>query len=124
MGQYHILANLSNGEYVHPHSLGMGLKQYEHTLFKGDLAHAMYLLTMTSPMRGGGDWQGFEGISGRWAGDIVVILGDYTEDSDIPEIPNLGSKYGWFCEFGTNISDKVGAALEQVVERTKHWIVV
>jgi hypothetical protein len=119
MGQYHILANLSNGEYVDPHSLGMGAKQYEHTLFAGDIAHAMYLLTMTSVARGGGDWPNIEGVSGRWAGDRVVVLGDYTEDSDIPDIPNLGSKYGWFLDEGTNISEQVGEALRAVVEPVK-----
>ena len=87
MGQYHILVNVDKKEKVEPHGLGLGLKQYEHTgNFEGTLADAMYILMMTSPARGGGDFPATE-ISGRWKGDRVLILGDYTEDSDIPSIP-------------------------------------
>ena len=116
MGQYHILVNLDNYEYVHPTTLSGGCKQYEHTLYKGDLAHAMYLLTMTSPYRGGGDWPATS-VSGRWAGDRVVILGDYTEDSDLPEIPNASKLYSYVQEKGLDIGDEVKDALAEVVDR-------
>ena len=75
MGQYHILVNVDKKEKVEPHGLGLGLKQYEHTgNFEGTLADAMYILMMTSPARGGGDFPATE-ISGRWKGDRVLILG-------------------------------------------------
>lgn len=110
MGQYHYLANLDTKEYV---MLG-GAKQYEHTFYNGDLAHAMYLLTMTSPRRGGGDWPETP-VSGRWAGDRVVILGDYTEDSDLPDYPNAGNAYREIQEIGIDISGLVEDALKIVV---------
>lgn len=110
MGQYHYLANLDTNEFV---QLG-GAKQYEQTFYNGDLAHAMYLLTMTSPARGGGDWPGTE-VSGRWAGDRVVIIGDYTEDSDLPDYPNAGKAYGFILENGVDISTEVSVALRQVI---------
>jgi len=30
---------------------------------------------------------------GRWAGDRVVVVGDYSEDGDLPSYPNFGSLY-------------------------------
>lgn len=94
MGQYHVLANLDKHEVVIPHALGLGLKQREHNgAFDGTLADALYFLTMTSPARGGGDYVQVS-ISGRWAGDRCVVLGDYTEDSDLPGIPHAGRLYG------------------------------
>lgn len=113
MGQYHILANLDKHEVVIPHALGLGLKQREHVgAYNGTLADALYFLTMTSPARGGGDFPQVS-ISGRWAGDRCVVLGDYTENSDLPNIPNAEDLYseadGW-----TNISEIVAADLGSI----------
>jgi len=114
MGQYHHLVNIDKKEVVNPHGLGLGLKQYEHTAVNngGSLADAMYILMMTSPARGGGDFPQTD-ISGRWAGDRVLVLGDYTEDSDVPSIPNLGSLYR-DSEGYTDITDMVAQAFELV----------
>lgn len=85
MGQYHVLINYDKKEVVTPHELGLGLKQWEHLgEFNGTLADAQYILTMTSPARGGGDLPQTD-ISGRWAGDRCFIYGDYTEASDLPD---------------------------------------
>lgn len=118
MGQYHILANLDTKEFVNPRALGGGVKQYEHTFYDGDLAHAMYLLTMTSPARGGGDWAETE-MSGRWAGDRVVILGDYTEDEDLPAFPEAHKLYKEIQEHGRDIGELVATALTVVHEPIK-----
>jgi hypothetical protein len=112
MGQYHYLANLDTKEFVMP----SGAKQYEHTFYNGDLAHAMYLLTMTSPYRGGGDWAETT-VSGRWAGDRVVILGDYTVDEDLPDYPYAGMAFNSIIKNGTNITEMVNEALEKVLEK-------
>lgn len=113
MGQYHHLVNIDKKEVVNPHGLGLGLKQYEHTgEFNGTLADAMYILMMTSPARGGGDFPQTD-ISGRWTGDRVLVLGDYTEDSDVPSIPDAGSLYRE-SESYTDITDMVASAFETV----------
>ena len=113
MGQYHVLGNLDKKEIVTPHGLGLGLKQYEHIGdFNGTLADAMYILMMTSPARGGGDFPSTN-ISSRWVGDRVLILGDYTQDSDVPSIPNAGLLYGESGSY-TDITDLVAEAFEQV----------
>lgn len=79
MGQYHILVNIDKQEWVDPHGLGLGSKQWEGQVgSEGSLADAMYVLTMTSPDSGGGDLP-FTDISGRWCGDRVLIVGDYTK---------------------------------------------
>lgn len=113
MGQYHHLVNVDKKEVVNPHGLGLGLKQWEHLGdFHGTLADAMYILMMTSPARGGGDLPETE-ISGRWTGDRVLVLGDYTEDSDVPSIPNVGSLYSESDSY-TDITDMVAKAFEVV----------
>jgi hypothetical protein len=117
MGQYHILANLDKDEIVHPHALGLGSKQYEHTGCEGSLSDALYLLVMTSPARGGGDWAE-NGVAGRWVGDRVVVLGDYTEDSDLPPELNGGLLYGYLSENGKDITAEVGQALGKVWDFT------
>jgi hypothetical protein len=113
MGQYHHLVNVDKKEVVNPHGLGLGLKQWEHNgEFNGTLADAMYILMMTSPARGGGDYPQTD-ISGRWTGDRVLVLGDYTEDNDVPSIPNVGSLYRE-SESYTDITDMVAQAFETV----------
>ena len=113
MGQYHVLVNLDKQEVVHPHGLGLGSKQYEHNgEFNGTLADAMYILTMTSPARGGGDYP-ITAVSARWAGDRVVVLGDYTDDKDLPNVPNASKIYGQ-TEFFDDITDLVADAFETV----------
>lgn len=87
MGQYHLLVNSEKKEYVNPRMLDMGMKQMEHCGFLGDLPLIQYLLTTASPGRGGGDFGADERLFiGRWAGDRVFILGDYTEENDVPKV--------------------------------------
>jgi hypothetical protein len=109
MGQYHILVNYDKKEIVETYGLGLGAKQVEQLgAFKGTIADAMYLLVMTSPARGGGDLP-MTSVSGRWAGDRVMIVGDYTEDSDVPSIPNASQLYNADC---TDITNEVADALK------------
>lgn len=109
MGQYHILVNYDKKEVVEPYEIGLGAKQVEQLgAFKGTIADAMYLLVMTSPARGGGDLP-LTSVSGRWAGDRVMIVGDYTEDSDVPSIPNVSKLYN--ADY-LNISNLVAEALQ------------
>jgi hypothetical protein len=116
MGQYHKLVNLDKKEIVHPYNLGLGAKQYEQTGDNGSISDAIYLLVMTSPARGGGDWESFADLSGRWVGDRVVILGDYTQDEDIPNYKNASKLYSEIetSEEWADISDSVAVALGQV----------
>jgi len=81
MGQYHILINLDKKEFVHPHKLGLGLKQREHSFTKGSIGDAIYILLSLDNGKGGGDmnspWHTDNGYFGRWVGDHVAVIGDY-----------------------------------------------
>jgi hypothetical protein len=113
MGQYHKIVNLDKEEQVISYNLGLGAKQYEQTRSDGSMGDALYLLLMTSPSRGGGDWDNFPSLSGRWVGDRVVVLGDYTEDGDIPNYPNAAKLYQASADW-EDISDAVALALGKV----------
>lgn len=108
MGQYHVLTNYDKKETVSPHDLGLGLKQWEHLgEFNGTLADALYILTMASPARGGGDLPQ-TAISGRWAGDRCFVLGDYTEESDLPEGMLQQIKSESYTEIGELVAEELG----------------
>lgn len=115
MGQYHILVNVDKQETVIPHGLGLGLKQWEHSFRQGSLPQVLYVLLATSPARGGGDLKtphNADEVWGRWCGDRVLVLGDYTQDSDVPSIPNVGDLYGYACDEFTDITDLLIPLLE------------
>lgn len=117
MGQYHRLVNLDKQEWVDAHLLGLGVKQYEHTGFEGSLSDAMYLLVMSSPAEGGGDFP-MTDVSGRWCGDRVVILGDYTKANAIPGFPNADTLYQIVEATYRNISSEVREGLAKVFNLT------
>ena len=87
MGQYHSIYNLDKQEVIHPHDIGLGAKQREHTGHEASLSDMMYVLATCSPMRGGGDFwaEVMANFIGRWVGDRVVVIGDYSEQGDIPD---------------------------------------
>lgn len=99
MGQYYVLVNLDRREYVHPHRVGSGLKLWE--ICSGNLPRLLCYLLRQSTGRGGGDptvsyrefeedgdvdWAAWDDAvreafpnQGRWAGDRVLLAGDYDE---------------------------------------------
>lgn len=106
MGQYHGAYNLTKKEYIGPHALCSGAKLMEWGMGDGYMGMALALLLSNSNGRGGGDLyieqefdnetcdsipltgykaelQGMiDAISGRWAGDKIVVQGDYAEKGD------------------------------------------
>lgn len=115
MGQYHRLVNIDKREWVDPHGLGLGSKQYEHTGCDASLADAMYVLVMTSPAEGGGDFP-FTEISGRWAGDRVLIVGDYTKADAVPGFAGADAIYELAQAQYGDITPLVREAFEKVFE--------
>lgn len=92
MGQYWKLVNLDKMEFVHPHKLGNGLKLLEMA-WPGapGIGTAMILLMANrgGEKRGGGDPRHGALVLGHWAGDRVMLVGDYAEDSDGPPINGI-----------------------------------
>lgn len=85
MGQYWKPVNLDKREFLNPHDLGAGLKLWEQLANPGVGQALVVLLAVMPGPRGGGDFEPGndpDGMIGRWAGDRVVLVGDYAEDSD------------------------------------------
>lgn len=92
MGQYHIVVNIDKQEYLHAHRMGDGLKMLEFGCSGNGVMTGLTILLACSHDRGGGDLHvdvsnpvhkaAFDAAAGRWAGDRIIIVGDYTEKGD------------------------------------------
>lgn len=87
MGQYHVIYNPDKKEFIHAHSLDCGLKLMEQVSGDKSPAAALLLLLANSNGRGGGDAEEHPMV-GRWAGDRIVVQGDYAEPTDQGFIPH------------------------------------
>lgn len=105
MGQYHKLYNLDRKEYVHAHRIDNGLKLMEQVGFEKSTASALWLLLANSNDRGGGDARP-NALIGSWAGDRVLVQGDYAEEGDKAFLPQIEA------ETFTDISAKVKEMLD------------
>lgn len=83
MGQYHMPINITKGQFLHPHDFGDGLKLLEFGS-GGYTMTALAFLLSTSNGLGGGDLfipedapDVIKDLIGSWAGDKIVIVGDY-----------------------------------------------
>lgn len=83
MGQYYRIVNLDKKEWLNPHRFGDGAKLLEF----GDSATGTMLglavLLADGNGRGGGDLDERNddaGLIGSWAGDRIVIAGDYADE--------------------------------------------
>jgi hypothetical protein len=93
MGQYWIPVNVTRREYVDPHRLGAGLKLWEQLANHPGTASALVLLLAgTNERRGGGDIEAPD-VVGRWAGDKVLLVGDYAEKDDLKGVKYLDCLY-------------------------------
>lgn len=82
MGQYHIVYNTDKKELVHGHHINNGLKLLEQVGFAKSTSSALWLLLANSNGRGGGDATSDSPLIGSWAGNRIVIQGDYAEKGD------------------------------------------
>ena len=79
MGQYFVAVNLDRREFVHPWQVGSGAKLWE--ICANPMAGALAYLLRQSSQTGGGDIADPESAehAGRWAGDRVILVGDYDD---------------------------------------------
>jgi hypothetical protein len=86
MGQYYKIVNLTKREYLEPHAFDEGAKLLEFGCSGSGTMTALAVLLANSNGRGGGDLNGvpedFPVKPGRWAGDRIVVAGDYAEATD------------------------------------------
>lgn len=81
MGQYHKVYNIDKGEMINGHGINNGLKLIEQIGHDMSTSTALFLLLANSNGRGGGDVRE-HALIGKWAGDRIVIQGDYAEEGD------------------------------------------
>jgi hypothetical protein len=93
MGQYYYVANLDKKEYLHPHHCGDGPKLMEFGLSSCGNMSCLAILLADGNGRGGGDLRSDNPIVGSWAGNRIVITGDYADNGRFgaPEDCNLMS---------------------------------
>lgn len=115
MGQYHLVVNLDKKEFLHPHKLGSGLKLAEQVYTSPGTGGPLLVLLACSHGRGSGDGEFGKKITGRWTGDRIAVIGDYSEAEDIPGVD--ASKIYYLCCEGhgeyTDISPMVQKAMEK-----------
>lgn len=88
MGQYHVPVNITKRQFFIPHGVGDGLKLWEQAVSEGGVASALLLLmacAVKGGPRGGGDPKAHP-LLGQWAGDQIVVLGDYADYADCPAV--------------------------------------
>jgi len=87
MGQYYIVVNVDRKEYLDPLKFNDGLKLLEITGGRSFTLSALALLLADGNGRGGGDFpcssSSVPDVNewiGRWAGNRIVVAGDYADD--------------------------------------------
>ena len=103
MGQYHKVYNVDKKQYIHGHRIDNGLKLFEQVGFPKSTADALFLLVANT----NGDGGSFRHtMFGKWAGDRIVVQGDYADESSTAFISDT--------EEYVDISADVKAMLDQV----------
>jgi hypothetical protein len=85
MGQYYTIINLTKKEYIRPHAFDDGAKIMEFGS-SGDGTMYAFSLLMSSGYGQGCEEELESSLIGSWAGDNVIIAGDYSEPyKNIPQ---------------------------------------
>lgn len=85
MGQYFLIVNPAKKQFLHPHKFGAGLKLMEFTNTEFGPQQALAILLSNGNGNGGGDLSTDNltaeevALIGSWAGDVVIVAGDYGE---------------------------------------------
>lgn len=85
MGQYYYIVNLDAKQYLRPHAFNDGAKLMEFGQSGKGTMGGLAILLANSNGRGGGDLRSENPIVGSWAGNRIVIAGDYAELGDPAE---------------------------------------
>lgn len=88
MGQYYYIVNLDKKEFLHPHKFDDGLKLMEFGQSASGTLLGLTILLADGNNRGGGDIRSDDPLIGSWAGDRIVIAGDYADGGKFIESAN------------------------------------
>ena len=85
MGQYYKVVNTTKKQTLSPHAFGSGAKLMEFTSDGGTIMQGLGILLADGNNRGGGDLRSDNKLIGSWAGDSIVITGDYADEGKFTE---------------------------------------
>jgi hypothetical protein len=80
MGQYYKIVNIKKKQYITPHTFGDGNKLMEFSMSASGVLAGLAILLADGNGRGGGDLHSENDIIGSWAGDNIVVAGDYADE--------------------------------------------
>lgn len=97
MGQYYKILNKTKKQYIEPYVFDNGAKLMEFTSTGKGMLQGLSILLANGNGRGGGDLHSDRKIVGSWAGDNIVIEGDYADNSmyDIMDKDSDNYERGW-----------------------------
>ena len=110
MGQYYKIVNIKKKQYITPHTFGDGSKLMEFSMSANGVLAGLAILLADGNGRGGGDLHSENDIVGSWAGDNIVIAGDYADAGKFVKEPDQ-TLYEVASNEGEDISLKVLDAL-------------
>ena len=87
MGQYFKVVNITKKEQMRPHNFGSGAKLMEFSSDGMSIMQGLAILLADGNGRGGGDLRSENPIIGSWAGDQIVITGDYADEGNFTDDP-------------------------------------
>lgn len=112
MGQYYKIVNLKKRQYITPYTFGDGSKLMEFSMSANGVLAGLAILLADGNGRGGGDLHSDNKIVGSWAGDNIVIAGDYADTGKFLPVDKIDRNlYGVLEDEGEDISLKVLDAL-------------
>ena len=110
MGQYYKIVNIKKKQYISPHIFGDGSKLMEFSMSANGVLAGLAILLADGNGRGGGDLHSENDIVGSWAGDNIVVAGDYADAGKFVKEPDQ-TLYELAGSEGEDISIKVLDAL-------------
>ena len=105
MGQYYKVVNTTKGEFLEPHSFGSGAKLMEFSSDGMSIMQGLAILLADGNNRGGGDLRSEKDIVGSWAGDNIVITGDYADEGRFVPVKGVGVKVNLYTYASENFLD-------------------
>ena len=110
MGQYYLIVNLDLREYLDPAKFGDGRKLMEFGVNGCGTMAGLAILLADGNGRGYGDLKSNNSIIGLWAGNRVVITGDYANEGNFTGDLTV-NLYDYTKTFYRDVSEEVIMAM-------------
>jgi hypothetical protein len=119
MGQYYLTVNPAKRQYLNPHKFGAGLKLMEFSGQDESIGQALLILCASGNGRGGGDLRSDDPLIGSWAGDPIVVAGDYMDAWLYVPDDLRGKEYTWEEQEMEDVPGKPGwkRATKRMIKR-------